>query len=159
MKKLGFIVLILLVSIYLFGCGKKQQALEDMQEPMSIEALSNANLQQQGASVPTNQAEQKATDVISKPSVETSAVGVKLESMPPSGPYKPTIEEIQTALKNANFYAGNVDGKKGPKTKKAIEEFQKANGLKADGKVGPKTWSLLGKYLVVEQVVEQGKKR
>jgi peptidoglycan hydrolase-like protein with peptidoglycan-binding domain len=57
------------------------------------------------------------------------------------------LTEIQTALKNANFYTGSIDGKIGPKTKAAIEEFQKANGLTADGKVGPKTWQILGAYL------------
>ena len=56
-------------------------------------------------------------------------------------------KEIQTALKAAGFYAGNIDGKVGPKTKKAIIEFQKAKGLKADGKVGPKTWAELEKSL------------
>ena len=56
-------------------------------------------------------------------------------------------KDIQRALKNAGFYAGTVDGKIGPKTKKAIEDFQKAKGLKADGKVGQKTWAELEKYL------------
>ncbi|MBM3244347.1 MAG: peptidoglycan-binding protein [Candidatus Omnitrophica bacterium] len=71
----------------------------------------------------------------------------KLEAMPPQGPYKPTTVQIQQALKNAGYYAGNVDGKKGPKTLKAIEDFQKASGLAADGKVGPKTWAELSKHL------------
>ena len=31
--------------------------------------------------------------------------------------------QIQTALKSAGFYAGPVDGKIGPKTKKSIEAF------------------------------------
>jgi len=56
--------------------------------------------------------------------------------------------EIQTALTAAGFYTSNIDGKIGPKTKKAIIEFQRAKGLKTDGKVGPKTWSELEKYLV-----------
>ena len=56
-------------------------------------------------------------------------------------------KEVQTALKAAGFYMGNVDGKIGPKTKKSIMEFQKAKGLKADGRVGPKTWAELEKYL------------
>jgi len=60
---------------------------------------------------------------------------------------KPTNEEIQQALKNAGIYDGKVDGKIGPKTKKAIENFQSQNGLKADGKVGRKTWKLLAPYL------------
>jgi peptidoglycan hydrolase-like protein with peptidoglycan-binding domain len=56
--------------------------------------------------------------------------------------------DIQTALKNAGFYAGAIDGKIGPRSRKAIEEFQKAKGLKVDGKVGPKTWAELERYLV-----------
>jgi peptidoglycan hydrolase-like protein with peptidoglycan-binding domain len=59
--------------------------------------------------------------------------------------------DIQKALKNAGFYTGSIDGKIGPKTKKAISEFQSAKGLKADGKVGPKTWSELEKYLTPQQ--------
>ena len=60
-------------------------------------------------------------------------------------------KDIQTALKAANFYTGNIDGKMGPKTKKSIVEFQKAKGLKADGKVGSKTWMELEKYLTTQQ--------
>jgi outer membrane murein-binding lipoprotein Lpp len=59
---------------------------------------------------------------------------------------KPRIKEIQTCLKNAGFYSGKIDGIKGNNTKKAIKEFQKANGLKADGIVGAKTWEALSKY-------------
>jgi len=69
--------------------------------------------------------------------------------LPPQGPYKPSGIEIQTALKNAGFYTANIDGKIGPKSKKAIEDFQKANGLKVDGKVGPQTWEALSKYASV----------
>lgn len=64
---------------------------------------------------------------------------------------KPTKTEIQTALKNAGFYTGEVDGKFGPQTKKAVEEFQAANNLKADGVVGPMTWNLLKKYLNLQK--------
>ena len=56
-------------------------------------------------------------------------------------------QQIQTALKNAGFYHGNIDGKIGPASKRAVEEFQKQNNLKADGKVGPKTWAALEPYL------------
>lgn len=55
--------------------------------------------------------------------------------------------DIQTALKNAGFYNGKIDGVKGEQTKKAIKAFQKANGLRDDGVVGPKTWELLSGYL------------
>jgi len=61
-----------------------------------------------------------------------------------------THKDIQIALKNANFYTGPIDGKIGKNTKKAIREFQKTNGLKADGVVGPKTRDLLMQYLAQE---------
>jgi murein L,D-transpeptidase YcbB/YkuD len=59
----------------------------------------------------------------------------------------PTPMQIQTALANAGFNPGTPDGKLGGKTRKAIKDFQKANGLTPDGKVGPKTWNALASYL------------
>jgi len=139
MKKIGFLILVLALGVYLAGCGKKEAALDEaLQEPMSMEALSTMNAIETKAVPETKTPEQ----------IVGQAVEPKLEPLPPQGPYKPTGTEIQTALKNAGFYTGSVDGKIGPKTKKAVEEFQKANGLKADGKVGPKTWALLGKHLI-----------
>lgn len=58
-----------------------------------------------------------------------------------------TSEDIQTALKNSGFYDGPIDGKIGPKTRKAIEDFQSANSLKVDGTAGAMTKSLLQKHL------------
>ena len=55
----------------------------------------------------------------------------------------PTVKEIQRALSAAGLYNGKVDGVSGPRTKKAIKDFQAANGLNADGKVGAKTWGKL----------------
>lgn len=58
-----------------------------------------------------------------------------------------TVKQTQKALATAGFYKGNVDGKEGPQTKKAVKEFQQANGLKADGVVGPATSEALSRYL------------
>lgn len=55
-------------------------------------------------------------------------------------------KEIQTYLKNAGFYDGKIDGVNGRNTKRAIREFQSANGLNPDGVVGKKTWELLSTY-------------
>lgn len=57
-------------------------------------------------------------------------------------------KQIQTALKNAGYDPGAIDGKLGPRSKKAIKDFQAANGLKADGKVGAKTWAKLSAYVL-----------
>jgi peptidoglycan hydrolase-like protein with peptidoglycan-binding domain len=57
----------------------------------------------------------------------------------------PTVSQIQTALRRAG-YSISVDGKMGKQTRKAVRDFQRANGLVVDGKVGKKTWSLLEPY-------------
>ncbi|MBU1913001.1 MAG: peptidoglycan-binding protein [Candidatus Omnitrophica bacterium] len=61
--------------------------------------------------------------------------------------FRPTTKEIQTALKNAGFDPGSLDGKMGSRTRQAIKDFQKSKGLVPDGVAGPKTWNLLGKNL------------
>lgn len=58
-----------------------------------------------------------------------------------------SVRKIQTALKNAGFYKGAIDGKLGPQTKKAIREFQKDAGLMPDGIVGKRTREKLSNYL------------
>jgi len=63
---------------------------------------------------------------------------------------KSTPKRIQTALKNAGYYPGSIDGKIGPQTKQAVKEFQRTHGLSVDGKVGPKTWTQLAQYLPSE---------
>lgn len=132
MKKYLIFIVVLIFGIYMFGCWKKQTPVEESQEPMTMEALSTMEATVQPAP---------------EAKVAAPAVPAKLEPLPPAGPYKPTAKEIQTALKNAGLYTGKIDGKIGPMTKKAIEEFQKANGFNIDGKVGPKTWEALSKYL------------
>jgi peptidoglycan hydrolase-like protein with peptidoglycan-binding domain len=67
--------------------------------------------------------------------------------------------QIQTALKNAGYDPGPIDGKIGAKTRKAVKDFQAANGLKADGKVGPKTWAKLNAYILRENYEKGGKSR
>ncbi len=60
---------------------------------------------------------------------------------------RPNTKQIQTALKNAGYNPGPIDGKMGKRTREAIRAFQEANGLKVDGRVGKKTWGSLKKYL------------
>jgi len=56
-------------------------------------------------------------------------------------------KQIQSALKNAGYYDGSIDGKLGRKTRKAVRSFQKANNLPVDGRVGKNTWLVLKEYL------------
>jgi len=58
-------------------------------------------------------------------------------------PDTPDTKDMQQALKNAGYYSGEVDGKFGPQTEKAVKDFQDANNLVVDGKVGVNTWDKL----------------
>jgi peptidoglycan hydrolase-like protein with peptidoglycan-binding domain len=60
---------------------------------------------------------------------------------------RPSVKNVQAALNNAGYDCGTPDGRMGKKTRQAIKDFQKANGLEADGKVGKKTWAVLAPYL------------
>ena len=52
-----------------------------------------------------------------------------------------SVLDVQKALSRAGFDPGPIDGHMGKKTKLAIKQFQKKNGLTADGVIGEKTWS------------------
>lgn len=132
MVRILLVIALVFGGVYLLGCGKKAEPIDEYQDAMSVEELAPT------AGVPVVTQETK---------VAAPAAPAVLEPLPPAGPYKPTASEIQTALKNAGFYIGEVDGKLGPMSEKAIKDFQSANGLEPDGKVGTKTWSALGKYL------------
>ncbi len=54
------------------------------------------------------------------------------------------VKEIQQKLKNWGYYSGAVDGVFGAQTKKAVQYFQRKNGLTADGIVGKATADKLG---------------
>lgn len=58
-----------------------------------------------------------------------------------------SVEKVQSALKKAGYYEGNVDGKLGSGTKAGISRFQADHNLKSDGIVGAKTWDELKTYL------------
>ncbi|MDP3042120.1 MAG: peptidoglycan-binding domain-containing protein [Candidatus Omnitrophota bacterium] len=137
MKRVLNFGIAVLVLAALSGCSKKQQ--DEELQPITMESLSTADGPIQAA--PELKAPE--TKILT---TSTTAPAKELLPLPPSGPYKPTGIEIQTALKNAGFYAGKIDGNIGPKSKKSIEDFQKENGLKVDGRVGPKTWEAMSKY-------------
>ena len=140
MKRLLSLIVVVLILAALSGCGKKQEV--DELQPITMESLG-------AASTPTAINPEVKTQEVKMPAIEATMQTKEVLPLPPQGPYKPTDIEIQTALKHAGFYIGKIDGKLGPKSKKAIEDFQSANGLKADGKVGPKTWEVLGRHLIV----------
>ena len=63
----------------------------------------------------------------------------------PSG-FELPAAAIQHALKGAGYYQGTIDGKVGSRTKEAIRNFQKDQGLEADGVCGRQTWAKLKSF-------------
>jgi peptidoglycan hydrolase-like protein with peptidoglycan-binding domain len=85
-------------------------------------------------------------DALAKSMQETEECASK-SSLATEVKSRPNTKQIQTALSNAGYNPGPIDGKAGKQTIEAIKAFQIANGLEGDGKVGKKTWSLLKEYL------------
>lgn len=90
--------------------------------------------------------QQKDTEIVGLRQALSKTTEEKYNSLKeslPSATQVPTPLQIQQALKAAGYDPGDIDGKLGSKTRKAVRAFQKANGLNPDGKVGPKTWNAL----------------
>ena len=58
-----------------------------------------------------------------------------------------SVIRIQTALRNAGFKPGLIDGKMGKLTFSALKKFQEANRLTPDGRLDKQTWALLRNHL------------
>jgi peptidoglycan hydrolase-like protein with peptidoglycan-binding domain len=140
MKNFVLLVVGIFMVTTLIGCSKKKSA-----EDVALDSMTNGVASENVVSVTDATAGSVPVVVDNMEAVpQTSgdmALGVSVSAD------KPTPKQIQQALKAAGFYNGKIDGTIGPKTKKAVEEFQAQNGLKADGKVGAKTWKALSAHL------------
>ena len=56
------------------------------------------------------------------------------------------VERLQRAMKNANVYAGPLDGRYTPDVESAVKAYQSDNNLAVDGVAGPATLRALGLY-------------
>ncbi len=126
------IALVFVTGLFLVsGCGQKNQ---------QATAVTPETGKAQGAPVQMTVEQPKAQ--------ETAMPAASVESEASAAAFaRPSDTEIQQALKNSGVYEGEIDGKIGPMTKKAIEEFQTKNELTPDGKVGRRTWEKLQPYL------------
>jgi peptidoglycan hydrolase-like protein with peptidoglycan-binding domain len=117
------------------GCNQKPKEEASLMQEIAYENETIMNTETNSTAPATG------TDAVSLAApADNSMASVSVSS-------NPTNKDIQQALKNAGVYEGKVDGSIGPRSKKAIRDFQAQNDLKADGKVGPKTWIKLGQYL------------
>lgn len=156
MKRLSLMVLALIIlsTFTISGCSSAQKKLSE--DVKSVKTKVDT-LETRVEGVETKQSEVERLAMEQAQSVEE----MKAEKAAKSASGKTNIHikdkrgygskgrtsDIQTCLKNAGFYKGEIDGVKGKKTKAAVKKFQEANGLTADGVVGKKTWEALSKYV------------
>jgi len=148
-KNLIYVVLAIFVILTVSGCETVPKKFKE--EVLGIKTRVDT-LESRVEGVEAKQAEvERAVSERPQPAEEMKApqegaartnIGIKHRG----GKQRGHMREIQLCLRNAGFYKGDLDGVKGKNTKRAIKEFQKANGLSADGVVGKKTWELLSKY-------------
>ena len=55
------------------------------------------------------------------------------------------VAALQVALGAVGLYGGQIDGIKGPRTRRAVRRFQRRKGLAVDGIAGPRTRRALGR--------------
>ena len=146
-RKVFVLSLLVVFAIALAGCASMSTV---KQKDMEIQGLKNQ------VSVLETQVQSKdqeingLKDTLSAKPVEqtkTETVSVVMGKTSIKAKAHPSVKDIQTALKNAGFYQGNVDGHMGKQTRLALKAFQKDHNLKVNGKANKKTWALLSEYL------------
>ena len=123
------------------GCSSLSKSAKKDQDPLNTRL---AALEGQVTALSTR-VDELSQDAPAQPSAGFEAAPAEGSSA--QSAQKFTVRQIQRALASAGFYKGSIDGKEGPKTKMAVREFQRAQGLKVDGVVGSSTRQALAKYL------------
>lgn len=143
LKKVFGIAIIFIFAFSLTGCVTvRKKNLEQQGLKNQIQALE----------VQVREKDQEIIDlreVLAREIQQKEELGKKVSTTKFIGEVRsrPNVKQIQTALKNAGYDPGPIDGKIGKRTREAIKAFQKANNLTADGKTGKLTWNLLRDYL------------
>jgi peptidoglycan hydrolase-like protein with peptidoglycan-binding domain len=137
-KKLKWLGLAVMGIFVLSGCAmmNKNDALSNQGLRNKVSALETQLKEKDDEINSLKEASLKSNEAVN---VDVSKVGEANQQA--------DSKQIQTALKNAGYYQGTVDGKMGRKTRRAVREFQKANKLPVDGHVGKDTWMVLKEYL------------
>lgn len=129
---------LLITVVFVTGCATTRARRPDTQDPSAqIAALQN-ELQAKDQQIQDLQYQLESS--------QRSIGGTNYSTRSSSSVVRASgvsVSDVQRALIRAGLDPGPVDGKAGKRTKSAIKEFQRRNGLKADGIVGERTWSLL----------------
>ncbi len=88
-------------------------------------------------------AETSNTTAMPPSNSSASSTNMKQTQTAPLNLSENQIKQVQEQLKTAGFYKGEADGKMGPETKQALQQFQQQNGLQANGELDQQTMAAL----------------
>jgi peptidoglycan hydrolase-like protein with peptidoglycan-binding domain len=95
--------------------------------------------------------EERTQPVVARPAPATGGGGSRSGLAAKHIRVNVPVRTVQSALRNAGFTPGPIDGKVGERTVAAIRAFQGAQGLTVDGVVGSRTWARLRNYSGAEK--------
>lgn len=133
------VILVIALTMTLTGC-----ALFETPDINSLKKRVSALESRQDAIEGQTEGKSESVTYVSTAKIEETTIPEETTSI------SMTDKEVQRALKNAGYYYGDIDGKIGSKSKRAIREFQADNGLKVDGIAGPQTKKALLRYLDIK---------
>ena len=146
-KKVFVLSLLTLSAISLAGCATRGTV---KQKDMEIQGLKNQVTVLESQVQSKDQELNGLKDALSAKQAEQEKVEAAATSKAKSAvkaKSHPSAKDVQTALANAGYDPGKIDGRMGKQTREALKAFQKAHNLTANGKANKKTWALLGDYL------------
>jgi peptidoglycan hydrolase-like protein with peptidoglycan-binding domain/muramidase (phage lysozyme) len=115
----------------------------------AIQALGTSNLKSDNSQkIAPPVIDMKSGQDNGAPSAATQSLSI------PNGNINPEVADIQKVLLALGYKLPRhgVDGVRGPETRRAIEQFQKDNGLQVDGDPGPETVTALNKLITSKNI-------
>ncbi|MCX5696535.1 MAG: peptidoglycan-binding protein [Candidatus Omnitrophica bacterium] len=145
MRSLSIVLLLSVVLFLVGGCATARKNADlETQGLRNQVALLDAQIQSRDEEINNL----KVDLAQAKQELQSRAKVKEISLAEPQEPFvRPSARQVQTALKNAGYYSGRIDGMMGKQSRQALKSFQAANNLRASGKLNRKTWELLKVYL------------
>lgn len=129
--------------------SETQTAMEDFQRARGLPAgtLNQATLNAMGLDAVTTASSGRDGTFTSQATPEADiapAAGPAARTMSPQGLSRADVRSVQQKLADEGLYNGSIDGIWGPRSERALINFQTQNGLRADGRIDPRTANALG---------------
>lgn len=149
-KRDSFILFSLFILFFLGGCATAGKTGDDYEKQIlrsRISFLENKIADLTNILEKEKEKKQDSQEMLGQQEQRIRQKRVSISPKAGDKAYYSFVIKIQTALRNAGFNPGLIDGKMGARTRVVLKEFQKANSLPASGQVDKQTWTLLRKYL------------